>query len=439
MSKSARQIAFEILLKIENDNAYSNIAVDSAIKAYNPNSTDCAFISRLVYGVVERKITLDYAISKYLNSSLNRLKKPVLVALRLGAYQILFADKIPQSAAVNESVKIVKDNKCGFASGMVNAVLRKIANDGLSFSEDMSESELISVTYSVPKDFANLIIHHYGLDNAKKFFSCALESKKIYIRVNTVKITPENLKKELENEGVCVKETVLTDAFEITFNGAVYNLEAYKNGYFHVEDISSQLCVKALELFEGATAIDVCAAPGGKSFAIAECMNNNGTLYSCDIYPQRTDLIRQGAKRLGLDCIKPAVNDASVFNENFPLADRVLCDVPCSGLGIIGKKPEIKYKKLDEIKSLLPIQKAILETSSRYVKVGGRLVYSTCSVNPNENRKICDAFLKEHGEFKSVRVLPEVQRTVDEGDYLTLFPHTNNCDGFFIAAFIKQG
>lgn len=439
MSKSARQIAFEILLKIENDNAYSNIAVDSAIKAYNPNSTDCAFISRLVYGVVERKITLDYAISKYLNSSLNRLKKPVLVALRLGAYQILFADKIPQSAAVNESVKIVKDNKCGFASGMVNAVLRKIANDGLSFSEDMSESELISVTYSVPKDFANLIIHHYGLDNAKKFFSCALESKKIYIRVNTVKITPENLKKELENEGVCVKETVLTDAFEITFNGAVYNLEAYKNGYFHVEDISSQLCVKALELFEGATAIDVCAAPGGKSFAIAECMNNNGTLYSCDIYPQRTDLVTKGAKRLGLDCIKPAVNDASVFNENFPLADRVLCDVPCSGLGIIGKKPEIKYKKLDEIKSLLPIQKTILETSSRYVKVGGRLVYSTCSVNPNENRKICDAFLKEHGEFKSVRVLPEVERTVDEGDYLTLFPHTNNCDGFFIAAFIKQG
>lgn len=439
MSKSARQIAFEILLKIENNNAYSNIAVDSAIKAYNPNSTDCAFISRLVYGVVERKITLDYAISKYLNSSLNRLKKPVLVALRLGAYQILFADKIPQSAAVNESVKIVKDNKCGFASGMVNAVLRKIANDGLSFSEDMSESELISVTYSVPKDFANLIIHHYGLDNAKKFFSCALESKKIYIRVNTVKITPENLKKELENEGVCVKETVLNDAFEITFNGAVYNLEAYKNGYFHVEDVSSQLCVKALELFEGATAIDVCAAPGGKSFAIAECMNNNGTLYSCDIYPQRTDLIRQGAKRLGLDCIKPAVNDASVFNENFPLADRVLCDVPCSGLGIIGKKPEIKYKKLDEIKSLLPIQKAILETSSRYVKVGGRLVYSTCSVNPNENRKICDAFLKEHKEFKSVKVLPNIQRTVDEGDYLTLFPHTNNCDGFFIAAFIKQG
>lgn len=439
MSKSARQIAFEILLKIENNNAYSNIAVDSAIKAYNPDSTDCAFISRLVYGVVERKITLDYIISKYLNSSLNKLKKAVLVALRLGAYQILFADKIPQSAAVNESVKIVKDNKCSFASGMVNAVLRKIANDGLVFSEDMSESELISVTYSVPQDVVNLIIHHYGLENAKEFFSCALDSKKIYIRVNTVKITPESLKKELESENVSVKATALSDAFEISFSGAVYNLKAYKNGYFHVEDISSQLCVKALELFEGATAIDACAAPGGKTFAAAECMNNKGMLYSCDIYPQRTELISQGAKRLGLDCVKAVVNDATVFNSEFPLADRVLCDVPCSGLGIIGKKPEIKYKKLDETKSLLPIQKAILETSSRYLKVGGRLVYSTCSVNPNENRKICDAFLKEHKEFKSVKVLPNVQRTVDEGDYLTLFPHTNNCDGFFIAAFIKQG
>lgn len=439
MSKSARQIAFEILLKIENNNAYSNIAVDSAIKAYNPDSTDCAFISRLVYGVVERKITLDYIISKYLSSSLNKLKKTVLVALRLGAYQILFADKVPQSAAVNESVKIVKDNKCSFASGMVNAVLRKVANEGLVFSEDMSESELISVTYSVPQDVVNLIIHHYGLENAKKFFSCALDSKKIYIRVNTVKITPESLKKELEGENVFVKETALSDAFEISFSGAVYNLKAYKNGYFHVEDISSQLCVKALELFEGATAIDVCAAPGGKTFAAAECMNNKGILYSCDIYPQRAELINQGAKRLGLDCVKAIVNDASAFNSEFPLADRVLCDVPCSGLGIIGKKPEIKYKRLDETKSLLPIQKAILETSSRYLKVGGRLVYSTCSVNPNENRRICDAFLKEHKEFKSVKVLPNVQRTVDEGDYLTLFPHTNNCDGFFIAAFIKQG
>lgn len=439
MSKSARQIAFEILLKIENNNAYSNIAVDSAIKAYNPDSTDCAFISRLVYGVVERKITLDYIISKYLSSSLNKLKKPVLVALRLGAYQILFADKVPQSAAVNESVKIVKDNKCSFASGMVNAVLRKVANEGLVFSEDMSESELTSVTYSVPQDVVNLIIHHYGLENAKKFFSCALDSKKIYIRVNTVKIIPESLKKELECENVFVKETALSDAFEISFSGAVYNLKAYKNGYFHVEDISSQLCVKALELFEGATAIDVCAAPGGKTFAAAECMNNKGILYSCDIYPQRAELINQGAKRLGLDCVKAIVNDASAFNSEFPLADRVLCDVPCSGLGIIGKKPEIKYKRLDETKSLLPIQKAILETSSRYLKVGGRLVYSTCSVNPNENRRICDAFLKEHKEFKSVKVLPNVQRTVDEGDYLTLFPHTNNCDGFFIAAFIKQG
>ena len=167
-------------------------------------------------------------------------------------------------------------------------------------------------------------------------------------------------------------------------------------------------------------------------------MNNNGILYSCDIYPSRTHLIEEGAQRLGLDCVKPTVNDATVFNEDFTDVDAVLCDVPCSGLGIIGKKPEIKYKKLDDTKTLLPVQKQILSTASRYVKPGGRLVYSTCSVNPNENRKICDWFLKENTDFVSVKVLPDVKRTVDEGDYLTLFPHTNGCDGFFVAAFIRK-
>ena len=167
-------------------------------------------------------------------------------------------------------------------------------------------------------------------------------------------------------------------------------------------------------------------------------MKNKGTVISCDIYSQRTDLIKSGAERLGLDCVKTAVNDASAFNEDFPKADRVLCDVPCSGLGIITKKPEIKYKKLDDTKSLLPIQREILNTSSKYVETGGKLVYSTCSVNPNENRKICDAFLKDNPDFVSVKALPHIERTVEEGNYRTLFPHENNCDGFFVAVFVRK-
>ncbi len=438
MSKSARQIAYEILLKIEVSDAYSNLAIDSAVKMYNSDSTDCAFISRLVYGVTERKITLDYAISKYLSKPVNKTKPEVLTILRLGAYQLLYMNKIPQSAAVNESVKLAKSNKCGFASGLVNAVLRKIGQNGIVINDNLNETEIVSVTYSMPEDTVKFLIYHYGKENAEAFLKAALEPKDIFIRVNTVKTTTEELKALLLKENVKVFDTYLENALKIEINNAVYSLESFKKGLFHVEDISSQLCVEALDLFPEATAIDICAAPGGKSFTAAEYMKNKGILYSCDIYSQRTDLIKDGAERLGLDCIKPFVNDATVFNENLPKMDRVLCDVPCSGLGIIGKKPEIKYKKLDDTKSLLPIQKQILETSSKYVKSGGRLVYSTCSVNPNENRKICDAFLKANPDFYSVKALPRIERAVDEGDYLTLFPHKNNCDGFFIAVFKRR-
>lgn len=438
MSKSARQIAYEILLKIQVSEAYSNLAIDSAVKMYNPDSTDCAFISRLVYGVTERKITLDYVISQYLSKPINKTKPEILTILRLGAYQLLFMDKVPQSAAVNECVKLVKDNKFEFAAGLVNAVLRKVSQNGLVIKDDLTETEKISVAYSIPEDTVKFLTHHYGKDNAIAFFKESLEPKEIYIRVNTVKTTKEELKALLKEENVNVFDTYLENALRIDISSAVYDLNSFKDGLFHVEDLSSQLCVEALELFPTATAIDVCAAPGGKTFTAAQYMENKGVLYSCDIYSQRTDLIKNGAERLGLDCVKPFVNDAAVFNNVLPQMDRVLCDVPCSGLGIIGKKPEIKYKKLDDTKTLLPIQKQILETSSKYVKSGGRLVYSTCSVNPNENRKICDAFLKENTDFYSVKALPHIERAVEEGDYLTLFPHKNNCDGFFIAVFQRR-
>ena len=438
MTKKPREIAFEILCKIEADKAYSNIAIDSAVKMYNPDSTDCAFISRLVYGVIERKITLDYIINKYLSQPIAKLKTPVLTALRIGAYQILFMDKIPERAAVNETVNLIKKGKFSYASGLVNAVLRKISdNNQLDFST-LSGDELTSVQYSVPEELVKFLTHHYGKENAEEFFKYSLLPKKIFVRVNNTKISTDELIEFFKNEGVIAYKTYLPNALEIAFNGAVYNLESYKKGYFHVEDLSSQLCIEALDVFSGCTAIDVCAAPGGKTFTIAEKMNNNGTVISCDIYAQRTDLIKKGTERLGLSCIKPAVNDATVLNEGFPKADRVLCDVPCSGLGIITKKPEIKYKKLDDAKLLLPIQKEILNTSSKYVKSGGKLVYSTCSINPNENRKICDAFLKENPDFSSIRALPDIERTVEEGDYLTLFPHKNNCDGFFVAVFVRK-
>ncbi len=438
MVNSARQTAFEVLLKIEKDKAYSNIAIDSAVRATQADSTDCAFISRLVYGVTERKITLDFAFSHYLKQAVSKLRAEVLTALRLGTYQLLFMDKVPVPAAVNESVALVRNNGCAYAAGLVNAVLRKVASDGMPDFSSLPVRESISACYSVPSELVDLISYHYGEENAEAFFKASLEPKKITVRVNTLKTTAEKIKKIFDKEKVAYEDCAAENALVIYPRGAVYELDSYLDGLFHVEDISSQLCVKALAPKSGETVLDVCSAPGGKSFTAAQYMNDCGTLISCDLHGHRAALVGEGARRLGINILKAEVNDATVFNGDFPEADAVLCDVPCSGLGIIGKKPEIKYKKLDDIKELIPVQKSILDVSSRYVKSGGRLVYSTCSVNPNENRKVCDRFLSEHPEFHSVRVLPEVERVCDEGDYLTLMPHINNCDGFFISLFIKD-
>ncbi|MBE6814105.1 MAG: 16S rRNA (cytosine(967)-C(5))-methyltransferase RsmB [Ruminococcaceae bacterium] len=438
MSITARQTAFSILLKIEKDKAYSNIALDSAVRELSLDSTDCAFISRLVYGVTERKITLDYVISQFLNQPIKKLKAEVLVILRIGTYQILYMDKIPDSAAVNESVSLAKNNKSSYASGVVNAVLRKVSLEKENVFKSLSGDERLSILYSAPIDLVRFLKHHYNEENAEEILKSALNKKEITIRVNTLKTTQNELIEILEKENISTEKTSLKDALIINTKGAVYELDAYKKGFFYVEDVSSQLCVKELDLKENYKLIDICSAPGGKSFTASQYMNNTGKIYSCDIHKHRVELIQSGAQRLGIKNIIPTVNDATIFNEEFINADCVLCDVPCSGLGIIGKKPEIKYKSLDEIKELIPIQKEILSTASKYVKKGGTLIYSTCSINPNENRKICDWFLKENEDFYSVKVSPETERCIDEGDYLTLLPHINNCDGFFIAKFIKK-
>lgn len=437
MTKSARREAFEILAKIEKDKAYSNLALDSAVRENSPDSADRAFISRLVYGVVERKMTLDYIFSRYLKKGSAKLSPEVLTVLRLGAYQLCFLDKVPKSAAVNESVKLA-NIYCKYASGLVNAVLRRVSQDEGDYLSGLLGEEKLSVMYSVPPELLRFFIYHYGEENTKAFFEATLKEKQVTLKVNTLKTTPEKLKKELEGEGVESEFTALSSALKITNQKKpLYELETYKNGLFHVQDISSQLCALALDAKPFMRVLDVCASPGGKSFSAAENALNKAEIVSCDIYPQRVRLIESGAKRLGLD-IKAILNDAAVFSKELGEFDRVLCDVPCSGIGIIGKKPEIKYKKLDDIKELIPIQKRILETSSQYVKSGGKLIYSTCSLNPNENRRVCDAFLKDHPEFKSVKVLPDIERAIDEGDYLTLMPHINNCDGFFIAEFYKD-
>ena len=427
--KSARQTAFEILNKIQRDNSYSNLALDHALDKADTDNKDKKFVSALVYGVTERRITLDYNLSLYLSQPIKKLKPEVLTALRLGAYQILFMDKIPVSAAVNESVKLAKKNGAAFASGLVNAVLRKIISNGLKTDGSMS------VNYSAPEWLCDMWCRSYGRENAEKLLKASFGAVDTVLRVNTEKIDADNLINLLAEEGFdCEIGGNVENSAVVKSGGAVHKTEAYKNGLFHVQDVASQLCCKALGVQENETVIDICAAPGGKSFTLAENMNNTGRIISCDIYEHRLKLISDGAQRLGLTNIETVRNDGNVFNPDFPLADKILCDVPCSGLGVIRKKPEIRFKKSEEVDKLQDLQYSIMCISSRYLKIGGVMVYSTCSLNPNENEKIVEKFLTEHDNFEGVRVLSDISRYGVDTDYLTLMPHIHGCDGFFISA-----
>lgn len=435
--KSSRAAAFDILLKIHKDKAYSNLALDAMLDAESFSPVEKSFISALVYGVTERTLTLDYQLERYLSQPLKKLKPQVLVILRMGAYQLLFMDKIPVSAAVNESVKLTKSGGCAFASGLVNAVLRKVAASGLVLPEG-DEIKRCSVEFSCPEWILKLWADCYGKENALKIAESSVGAAETVLRVNTLKITREALIERLESEGVEAQEGTSDNSVIIRKAGSLRELASYKEGLFHVQDTASQLCCAALGAKAGERVLDVCSAPGGKAFTTAEYMNNDGEIVACDIYGGRLKLISSGAERLGIDIIRTAENDASVYNEDFGLFDRIICDVPCAGLGVIRRKPEIRLKKQEDVDKLPEIQYSIMKTTSRYLKKGGVMIYSTCSLNRAENEDIFYKFLNEHPDFEAVKVLPEVKRYGEDTDTLTLLPHIHMSDGFFISALRRR-
>lgn len=436
--KSARQFAYEILMKIEKEGAFSNLAVDGALASSSLSSKDKAFVSALIYGCTERKLTLDYQIEKYLSKPLQKLKTPVHMILRLGTYQLLFMDKIPVSAAVNESVKLAKDNKSEYASGLVNAVLRKVSANGLMLPDEKNKTEYTSIKYSCPQNLISMWNKAYGEENTEELLKASLERADIVLRVNTLRTNVTELISLLDKEGVKAEKCKFVENAVVAekLGCDIESLESYKRGLFHAQDIASQHCIKALDPQKGERILDLCSAPGGKSFTASQYMVNTGNILAFDVYPSRTELIDEAAQRLGIENITTCVADATRFYPNLKEADRVLCDVPCSGLGVIRRKPEIKYKELDEFKSLPDIQYKILCNGAQYVKKGGRLVYSTCTLNKKENDKVCDLFLEKHPGFKCIQPL-EIPSVTDK--YYTLTPHLNGCDGFFIAVFERLG
>lgn len=347
----------------------------------------------------------------------------------MGIYQLLYMSSVPESAAVNESVKLTRQIKMQSAGGFVNAVLRNFIRDGKKISFPKDELERLSIEYSCPKwliDKWNREYGKYALVNILE--STIKEQNEFSLRVNTTLISAVDLLKLLIADGITAEQdALLKDCIHVSNAGSPEKWEAYKKGYFHVQDISSQLCCIAVNPQKDDTVLDLCAAPGGKTFTMAELMENQGHIYAFDLHKKRADLIQSGADRLKLTCISAKTGNAKEFNAEIPLVDKILCDVPCAGLGVIGKKPEIKYKDSKELEKLPEIQYAILENAAKYLKLGGELVYSTCSLSLEENDMVIDRFLSEHKNFEGCNVL-------DKDTYkLTVFPDDYHGDGFFIS------
>ena len=427
--QSPRAICLKLLDSTERGQEYSNIALDRALKKYpDLRDIDRRFISALYYGVLERRITLDAVIGKYSNRPSDKLSSELRQILRMGIYQILYMDTVPESAAVNESVALAKGLRNQGASGFVNALLRNFIRGGCKLPKSGVKLKDLSIEYSCPEWIVKSFIRDYGEETALSILKNSIGRAPMTARLNTCKSSLDEIISELASQGVSCKLIPEAEACaELSGCGSVESLSAYQKGMLHIQDLSCQICCRELDPKAGETVLDLCSAPGGKAFTIAELMGDSGTVLAYDLHPNRVRLIAAGAERLGLKSITAAVNNAKILNEKIPLADKVLCDVPCSGLGVMRRKPEIKYRPEEELSALPKTQLEILTTSSKYLKVGGELIYSTCTLRREENSDIVEKFLRENNDFESVKLKGFT------GYDITITPDRYGSDGFYIA------
>jgi len=421
-----RKTAYFALLDIETKNSYSNLALNHQIILGKPDSP--AFVRELVYGVLKNKIFLDYIIDHFVPSGAEKLKLPDLVILRMGIYQLAYMGSVPEYAAVNESVVLAK-RFCKGRDAFINGVLRSYSRDKYKVVlPDREEDEVryLSVKYSYEPWIIELWMEQFERDFLEELLKAGNETPDLVIRLNWLKILKKDLIAQLEEKGYEVKEGRLCpNALYVKGSGLV-DSKLYKMGMFSIQDESSQLATVMLDPQHGEFIMDVCAAPGGKSLAIAERMNNTGTVLASDVYTRKVGLIDKEAQRLGIRNIKTRTWDATKIDSALVgKADRVIVDAPCSGLGVARRKPEIKYKKRTiEYDTLPRKQGEILYASSRYVKPGGVLMYCTCTINPAENQKVVFDFLKRNKDFQ-------------KEEMVQLLPNTDGTDGFFICKMKK--
>jgi len=441
MATSSREAALKVLERCRRNQAFSDAMLGSAMSSCGLNEKDSALCTKLCYGVLQNMLLCDFYIDSY-TANAKRLEPKVRDILRLSVYQILFLDKIPSHAAVSEGVELCK--KSGFlrAAGLVNAVLRRISEnkDKLPKIPKKSAEEYLSIKYSTPTELVQLLLDEFDVEFTEGLLQANNELAPTVIQTNMLKTTSDELSAMLENQGISFnKHAILSDCFDLFNSGDISKLQEHKDGLFYVQDAAARLAVLAAEPKAGDTILDACSAPGGKSFTSAILMNNSGMIYSRDIHENKLSRVREGAERLGIKIITTSVMDASKTDKSLVNeCDIVIADVPCSGLGVIRKKPDIRYKNLSEISQLPETQLSILNGLAPCVKSGGILIYSTCTILESENDGVINSFLELHKEFSTESfTMPDPIGEIQSGR-LCLYPHIHNTDGFYICKLRKQ-
>ncbi len=433
--QNIRKIVFLSLLSCEKNSRYSNLEADSVLSTGKIEEKNKGFYTALFYGVIERKITLDYQIAKFCAKPSDSLQQNVVILLRMGLYQLLYMNSVPDHAAVSETVRLAKETVNPGAVGFINAMLRNAAqkikdvNGTVKLITPDRTRDIcgfLSITYGYPRYLCKLWVNAYGEENAEKIMQAMNRPPHLSIRVNTLKISREKYLYMLDEAGYSAFASEITNDGICLDNGNISSLPGYNEGLFFIQDDASAMAIKAFKVHQGYTVIDTCACPGGKSFLMSIYMKNNGRIISSDIHENKLSLIESGKKRLGIDIIETRCADATVYDPSFEeIADRVLCDVPCSGFGTIAKKPDLRHKSKESISDLPKLQLSILQASSKYCKKNGYLMYSTCTLCPPENEENVRSFLALNPNFKLVSMV-------------TNFPYESLSDGFFYAIFKRN-
>lgn len=454
----ARETALKILYKIDEEKAYSNIVLNSEIKKQKEKlqRKDIGLISEIVYGVTTWRITLDEIIEKYSKIKLKKISKWILNILRMSIYQIIFLDKIPKSAAVNEGVNLAKKYGNRGSIGFVNAVLRKVdKKDYTKLFEEKDNIKRISITTSMPEwIILELKKEGVSIDKIEEICKNSNIRPSISVRINNLKINKQELKEKLQEKGIKTEDGILNDFLILNNIKDIENLEEFTQGYFTVQDEVAGLTALVLNPQPGENVLDACSSPGGKTTYLAELMKNQGNIVATDIYEHRTKLVENAAKRLGINIIKTSVQDATIFNEKYKEKfDKILLDVPCLGIGVLKRKPDIKWQKEQkDVDEISKIQYKILENCSKYLKKNGEIVYSTCSIFKKENEGIIEKFIKNNLEFQIEKFDFEKNSQLKNEKKANLFfqNYIKNCkylevyqnektDGFFICKMTKKG